>query len=293
VTKPYVVAEGVYFPEGLAWSAATQTLVVTSVQEGTVFEVSPATGTQRRLADLGGGANNAAPAAGGGALVCQNGGLDAYPGIARSFPEVGPWPTIRPARPGLVHVAADGHADYVLTEGLDTPNDIAVGPDGTVYFTDPGNPFLDRPRVPQVRAWFPDGELRTVADGFEYCNGIDVDDDGTLVVTDHGGVLRVGTDGAKQWLARGVGEPAPDGVTIDSAGNLYVAAARRSGVQVLDRDGVELDFLTVSGGGSTSNCCFGGPDLTWLFATDTRTGRVWCLPGMPTPGRPAHAWQPR
>ena len=292
MSEPYVVAEGIYFPEGLAWSAATQSLLVTSVQQGAVFQVWPAQGRQEQLADLGGGANNVALAADGGALVCQNGGLDAHPGIARSFPDVGPWPRIRPAQPGLVHVAPDGQWRYVLADRLDTPNDIVVGADGTVYFTDPGNPFLGRPRDPRVLAWSASGDVTTVAAGFDYCNGIDIDADGTLIVTDHGGVLRVTPGGDKEWLARGVGEPAPDGVTLDSQGNIYVAASRRSGVQVLDRSGTPLEFLAVPGDGSTSNCCFGGPDYRWLFATDTRRGQVVCFPDRPVPGRPPAVWQP-
>ena len=244
------------------------------------------------MADLAGGANNVARCSDGGALVCQNGGLDAFPGISRSFPDVGPWPPIRPVRPGLVHARPDGTFRYVLTDGVDTPNDLVVGSDGTVYFTDPGNPFLTRPRHPRVMSWSADGALTSVADGFRYCNGIDIDIDDTLVVTDHGGVLRVGLDGSKQWLAKGVGEPSPDGVTIDREGNIYVAAARRAGVQVLDRQGGELDFLTVPGAGSTSNCCFGGPGYRWLFVTDTRRGLVLCFPDMPVSGRPSHAWDP-
>jgi sugar lactone lactonase YvrE len=135
------------------------------------------------------------------------------------------------------------------------------------------------------------GDVTTVAAGFDYCNGIDIDADGTLIVTDHGGVLRVTPGGHKEWLVRGVGEPAPDGVTLDSQGNIYVAASRRSGVQVIDRSGTLLEFLSVPGGGSTSNCCFGGPDYRWLFATDTRRGQVVCFPDLPIPGRAPSVWQ--
>jgi len=40
----------------------------------------------------------------------------------------------------------------------------------------------------------------------------------------------------------------------------------------------------------TTNCCFGGPDLTTLFATDAVPGDVVAWEGMPTPGLPLPAW---
>lgn len=287
--SPEVIADGIFFPEGLAWSQEDQTLLVTSVQAGAVYRVWPLESRKEILGDLGGGANNVALAQDGGALVTQNGGLDAHRSIARSFPDVGEWPAIRPARPGLVHVDPAGRTRYIVETGIDTPNDLVVAPDGTVYFTDPGNPFLDRPRQPQVRALSPEGELRTVAIGFDYCNGIEVEDEGTLLVTDHDGILRIGLDGGREWVARGVGDPAPDGVTVDSEGRIYVAAAREAGVRVLEH-GRSVELLRVPGEGSTSNCCFGGPDYTWLFATDTRHGTVVVWTSMPVAGRRQHRW---
>ena len=284
------MATGIYFPEGLAWSDVSQSLFVSGVQQGTVTQVWPEQGRQALVADLAGGANNAAAADDGGVLVTQNGGLDAYPGIARSFPEVQEWPAIRSAEPGLVHVSPDGTWRYVLRDLLDTPNDLVVGVDGTVYLTDPGNPFRGEPRDPRVRAWAPDGSVRTIAGGFEYCNGIDLLPDGALVVTDHGGVLRVDLDGSTRWLARGLGDPGPDGVAVDQQGNVYVATARGSGVQVLDPAGTEVEFLPLPEPGSVSNCCFGSPGRRWLFATDTRRGQVVCFQDLSVPGRVPSAW---
>ena len=36
----------------------------------------------------------------------------------------------------------------------------------------------------------------------------------------------------------------------------------------------EVDFWPIPGEGATTNCCFGGPDGTWLFATDGLPGQV-------------------
>jgi sugar lactone lactonase YvrE len=35
-----------------------------------------------------------------------------------------------------------------------------------------------------------------------------------------------------------------------------------------------------------TNCCFGGPDLRTLYATDGRNGRVLVFQGMPVAGVP-------
>jgi gluconolactonase len=68
------------------------------------------------------------------------------------------------------------------------PNDLVVGPDGTVYFTDPW-PIIEPAAEPssRVMAYETDGTLRVVADGFVFCNGIAIDGDGHLVVTEANG----------------------------------------------------------------------------------------------------------
>ena len=38
-----------------------------------------------------------------------------------------------------------------------------------------------------------DGQLRTLADGFAYCNGIALEPDATVVVVEGNGLMRVGT----------------------------------------------------------------------------------------------------
>lgn len=286
------VVDGILFPEGLAWSPDDQTLLVTSVQEGVVYKVLPGEHRKIAFADIGGGANNVALARGAEALVTQNGGLDAYPSISRSFPDVAPWPAIRHATPGLVHIDHGGTITNVLVGGVEAPNDLVVDRDNTVYFTDPGNPFLAKPRNARVMALSTTGELRTVASGFDYCNGIEIEGDGILLVTDHEGLLRVAVDsGEVEWVAKGIANPAPDGVTVDRDGRVYVATSREAVVRVLE-NGRVVESLTVPGEGSVSNCCFGGPNHDWLFVTDTRHGRVMVFTDMATPGRPAYPWSP-
>ena len=126
------------------------------------------------LAETGGGPNGAAPAADGGFVVTQNGGLDfsVFGFFADAPPPVPSIPS------GLQHVAADGAVTSLLAGMSHAPNDLVVGPDGTVYFTDPPPwPVPDEP-AGRVMAWAPTAGLRTVVAGLHYPNGIALAADG-------------------------------------------------------------------------------------------------------------------
>jgi sugar lactone lactonase YvrE len=77
---------------------------------------------------------------------------------------------------------------------------------------------------------------------------------------------------------------------VDVDGRLYVAASLEAGVRVFE-DGKPVEFLPIPGEGVTTNCCFGGLDRRWLFATDARRGTIVVWEGMPAPGRPANLWR--
>ncbi|HVW43995.1 MAG TPA: SMP-30/gluconolactonase/LRE family protein [Amycolatopsis sp.] len=288
--RPTVIASGLAFPEGLAWDAATSTVIVSSVAEGAVYRLWPQTRRLEKLGDTLGGANGAAVAEDGGALVAQNGGIDARPSVARRFPDAAPLPAPRPTTPGLQWVSAEGTVTYLADRGLTAPNDVTVGPDGTILFTDPGHKSTDPGyRGGRIMA-YRSGVLETVASGFWYCNGIQVDRDGQIVVTERDGLVRIRPDRTWEWLNRTVGEHGGDGFCLDAEGRFYVAAKGDSGVRVLETDGTVLDFLPMPQPGMTSNCCFGGPGLRWLFATDAVSGEVMVWDDMPTRGLAVGAW---
>src|SRR6185295_3674911 len=129
----------VLFGEGPAW-CADGTLMCTSVGEGRLYRVWPAECRAALFADTEGGANACAPAADGGFLVTQNGGID----FSRfDLPGFDTLPPYMPVTPGLQYAAPDGTVTYLATHvddgtALNAPNDLVVVPDGTVYFTDPG-----------------------------------------------------------------------------------------------------------------------------------------------------------
>ena len=68
----------------------------------------------------------------------------------------------------------------------------------------------------------------------------------------------------------------PDGLALDTDGNLYVAHFASGAVHVLDRQGRPLDRLTVPGRCPT-NVCFAGPDHDRLVVTLDDTGEVVML----------------
>ena len=290
-SKPELIAEELGMPEGPVW-CADGTLVVTAVAEGALYRVYPSERRKVKLADTAGGANGAAPASDGGFVVTQNGGIDwsAMKIPASAGNPSRPYPAPRYVSPGLQRVARDGTVSRLL-EGMQAPNDLAIGPDGTIYFTDPHKfPAPPNSTLARVMALSTDGRLRVVADQFRFCNGIALEPGGTLVVTEANGLMRVTLQGKKEWIIENLShQHATDGLAIDTDGRFYLAGSLDHGVRIIE-DRREVGFLPIPGLGATTNVCFGGPDLRWLFATDGLPGSVWWWRDMPTPGLPLRTW---
>jgi gluconolactonase len=280
-----VVGRGIPFAEGPVW-CPDGTVVATSVAAGALFRVWPGSGRVVQCANTTGGANGAALAADGAVLVTQNGGIDfsKLPGVFSEFP-----PSV-PAVPGLQLAAPDGTVTYLADTGFLGPNDLAVSPDGTVYFTDPGHYPPAEPACGRVMAYDREGGVTTFASGFDYCNGIAFDADGFVVVVERRGLQRVFPDGEREWVVETLGRGGGDGFCVDADGRFYVASTIEHGIRVVDRDGSILDFLPIAGQGLTTNCCFGGDDLRTLFVTDALPGDLVAFEHMPTPGLALPPW---
>ena len=189
-------------------------------------------------------------------------------------------------------VLPDGSVSYLLEGGFRAPNDLVVSEDGVLYFTDP--PVYPPPAEPVGRVHaYANGALRTVAGEFAYCNGIALEPDGTIVVVEGSGLMRVGLDGAKEWICQGMAAVG-DGFCLDAEGNFYIAATSDHGIRVVSRDGADLDFYPIDGDrgatGVVTNCCFGGPDGRSLFATDGIPGQLVVWESMPVSGREIFPW---
>jgi gluconolactonase len=283
-----VVATDIPFGEGPVWcpdGAGDGTLVVTSVTAGALYRIELASGGVEQIARTGGGANGAVLASDGGFLVTQNGGVDlSATGLFDDLPPV------EPVTPGLQRVRPDGSVEYMASGSFRAPNDLTVAADGTVYFTDPGHFPPQDPSTARVLAMTTDGDVREVAGGFWFCNGIAVDRHGDLVVVERAGLARLAADGSWTWVIERLGRGGGDGFCLDADGRFYVASTIEHAVRIVDADGAVVDLLEIPGDGLTTNCCFGGPDGRTLFATDALPGQVVAWEGMPVAGLPLTPW---
>lgn len=155
------------------------------------------------------------------------------------------------------------------------PNDVWVAPDGGMYFTDP---FYkrdywqgrDKPDQEKQRVYYlPKGAKAPVIaeDTLVQPNGIIGSPDGKLLfVADIGAKKTYQYDIAADHSLKNrklFCELGSDGMTRDSAGNLYLTG---KGVIVFDKDGKKLGDIPVPEGW-TANVTFGGKNLKTLFIT--------------------------
>lgn len=168
---------------------------------------------------------------------------------------------------------------------LNSPNDIVVAADGSIYFTDPTygrfeyygvkrDPELDFRGVYRIIPDGPNGhEIQKLWDDFGQPNGLCFTlDYSTLLVndTDHNHIrtFKVGADGSlsggEHWAdLKGDGPGAADGMKVDSAGNVYCTGP--GGVHVFDASGTLLGIILVPE--SVANFHFGGEDMRSVFMT--------------------------
>jgi len=179
---------------------------------------------------------------------------------------------------GTITVIADRHEG----KPLNSPNDVVVKSDGTIWFTDPSyghlQGFRPEPKTgDHVYRYNPaSGELTAVADSLDKPNGLAFSPDER--------VLYIGDNGAPHHLlafdvendARLTGGRVlalstpehPDGLKTDGEGRIY--ASYSGGVQVLAPSGGLIGEINLPG---AVNFTFGAPDGNTLFiTTDTA---VW------------------
>ncbi|MDP2895704.1 MAG: SMP-30/gluconolactonase/LRE family protein [bacterium] len=155
---------------------------------------------------------------------------------------------------------------------LNSPNDIAIKSDGSIYFTDP--PYGISPgqqELPYNGVFFitqPKNELVLLASDFDRPNGLAFSpDESKLYIADtsrgHIRVFDVQPDGTLQGGAVFVQVSSPDGMKVDAKGRLYVASS--AGMRVFTAAGET--FGTIALAEQPSNCCFGDADGKSLFVT--------------------------
>jgi gluconolactonase len=183
-------------------------------------------------------------------------------------------------------------ATHWQTKELNSPNDVVVRSDGSVYFTDPTYgrmPVFGLERKPEldfqgVYRVSPDGTLHNEADDFDQPNGLCFSpDERVLYVNDttraHIRAFDVSPDGTlrrSRLFAEHVGtgdyaEGVVDGMKCDEHGNIYVTGPR--GIWVINPQGRHIGVIRMPE--IAGNLNWGGPEWTDLYcACSTSIYRV-------------------
>ncbi|MEM9472553.1 MAG: SMP-30/gluconolactonase/LRE family protein [Pseudomonadota bacterium] len=195
----------------------------------------------------------------------------------------------------VTRIEHDGSVTTLAThykgKRFNSPNDVVVRSDGSIWFTDPAygiesdyegfqaEPELDGEHVYRIDA--ATGDCIRVADDFACPNGLAFSlDEQTLYIADSGATrytsgehhiraFAVATDGSLsggQVFAEcecGVF----DGFRLDNQGRIWTSAG--DGVHCYHNDGTLLGKVFIPE--EVSNLCFGGPKLNRLFITASRS----------------------
>jgi gluconolactonase len=184
----------------------------------------------------------------------------------------------------IIRVSPDGKfevlADRFEQKKFNSPNDVVLGPDDALYFTDPALDLpagqkqelsfqgvfrLDRQRrvtlltrelsQPNGLAFSPDGKKLYVDDSQQRNIRVyDFHSDGTI----SGGQIFGEEPGGK-------GDGVPDGIKIDRQGDLYVTGP--GGIWIWDSQGHHLGTIVMPE--QPANLAWGGSQLTTLYITAT------------------------
>jgi gluconolactonase len=180
----------------------------------------------------------------------------------------------------IIQVDPDGKykvlADRYDGKKFNSPNDVILGPDGALYFTDP---TLDLPKGEKQELPFQgvyrlgtDGAVRLLTSELSQPNGLAFSPDGKHLYVDDTQLheIRVYEVGANGELKNGrlFGKEdgrggVPDGMRVDVKGNLFVTGP--GGIWVWDPDGHHLGTIMMPE--STANLNWGDADCRTLYIT--------------------------
>jgi gluconolactonase len=184
----------------------------------------------------------------------------------------------------IIEVSADGKyrvlADRFEGKRFNSPNDVIVGPDGGLYFTDPtlDLPAGQKQEIPFQGVYRLDasGNVRLLTKDLTQPNGLAFSPDGKRFYVDDSEKrnIRVYDFSAKGTLSNGrifgeepggKGEGVPDGIKVDENGNLFVTGPK--GIWVWDANGNHLGTIVMPE--QPANLAWGGADLHTLYITAT------------------------
>jgi gluconolactonase len=200
-------------------------------------------------------------------------------------------------------------ADIYRGLRLNAPNDVVVKSDGSIYFTDPGGLLPGKDLRDDSAVFRVSADLtciNRVAGGFQLVNGLAFSPDETMLyINDSQGIhahpdsffsqgtihaydVRPGGMLANPRLfseLRGPESGMPDGMKVDSAGNVYCTGP--GGVWVIDPAGRHVGTIRTGVKHNltdTTNMAWGGVDLKTLYITTSSSLMAiqMCIAGIPT-----------
>ena len=254
------LADGMKFTEGPVWLPDEQTLVFSDIPNSLLMKWSEKEGLSKfRKSE---NANGNILDLEGNIISCQHG--------ARNI--------IRIDKRGKTTVLAEKFEG----KRFNSPNDVAVWKDGTLWFTDPPWGLREPHEIPGHWVYKLDpknGEVEVLIKDLAMPNGIVFSPDfSRLYVADTGGNKRhpdpkfhdfpdtvtcyVVNEKGKLGKKLFVIDQGSDGMAVDVKGNLYLTYGN---VQVYDSGGKKIDTIEIPQ--KPANVCFGGKDYRTLFIT--------------------------
>jgi gluconolactonase len=186
----------------------------------------------------------------------------------------------------IIRIEADGHykvlADRYQDQRFNSPNDVVIGPDGAIYFTDPtlDLPKGDKQEIPFQGVYRLDakGEVHLLTKELTQPNGLAFSPDGKKFYVDDSeqrnirvydfhadGSITNGRIFASEAGAKNSG--VPDGIKVDTKGNLYVTGPE--GIWVWDSEGHHLGTIVMPE--QPANLAWGDADYGTLYITATKS----------------------
>ncbi len=252
--EPEIISTGHEFTEGPYWHPDGY-LLFSDIPANRIYRWVPGEDTEVFL-DPSGNSNGIQADIDGSILLCQHAGR-----LSRLTDN------------GEIEVLADNYQG----SRLNSPNDLAVHSNGTIYFTDPPFGVSDEDRELDFSGVYqltPDGTLNLFYDEFDYPNGIilspderflyvndsetgditvfDVDANGDVFSPRHFATVGAWGDGG-----------AADGMVVDMQGRIYSTGP--SGISIFDENGNHLQDVAFDQ--SVSNVEWSGDEAGVMYIT--------------------------